>query len=79
MDERGVSDVLAFALTFAIIITGVGLVSLVALDPLAAFSDNQEVVKRLGVKPRGFLFLRQNLQEQYLDDTVSQRLQSPQA
>ena len=44
MDERGVSDVLAFALTFAIIITGVGLVSLVALDPLAAFSDNQEVV-----------------------------------
>jgi len=44
MDERAVSDVLAFALTFAIIITGVGLVSLVAFDPLASFSDDQEVV-----------------------------------
>ena len=43
--------------------------------------DEAEIVtvKRLGVKPRGFLFLRQNLQEQYLGDTVSQRFQSPQA
>lgn len=42
--ERGVSDVYAFSLTFAIIIVGVGLVSLVALDPIATFSDNQQVV-----------------------------------
>jgi FlaG/FlaF family flagellin (archaellin) len=42
--NRAVSDVLAFSLTFAIIITGVGLVSVVALEPITTFSDNQEVV-----------------------------------
>ena len=41
--DRGVSDVLAFSLTFGIIIVGVGLVSLVALDPITAFSESQEI------------------------------------
>jgi hypothetical protein len=42
--ERGVSDIVAFTLTFAIIITGVGLVSTVALEPITDFSDRQDVV-----------------------------------
>lgn len=48
--ERGVSDVLAFTLTFAIIITGVGLVSTVALEPITDFTDRQETVN----SERGF-------------------------
>lgn len=42
--ERGVSDVIAFTLTFAIIISGVGLVSTVALDPITNFTDRQNVI-----------------------------------
>jgi hypothetical protein len=48
--ERGVSDIVAFTLTFAIIITGVGLVSTVALEPITDFSDRQDVVN----SERGF-------------------------
>lgn len=42
--ERAVSDVLAFTLTFAIIITAVALVSTGALTPLTAFTDHQQVI-----------------------------------
>jgi len=48
--ERAVSDVLAFTLTFAIIITAVGLVSTGALTPLTTFTDNQQIVN----SDRGF-------------------------
>jgi hypothetical protein len=41
--ERGVSDVVAFVLTFSIIIFGVGLVSTGAFDALVQFSDDQQV------------------------------------
>ena len=41
--ERGISDVVAFVLTFSIIIFGVGLVSTGAFDSLVSFSDSQQI------------------------------------
>jgi len=41
--ERGVSDTVAFVLMFAIIITGVGIVSLGAFDNLEEFSDREQI------------------------------------
>lgn len=41
--ERGVSDLVAFILMFAIIITGVGIVSLGAFDNLEEFSDREQI------------------------------------
>ncbi|MXR51644.1 hypothetical protein GRX03_08515 [Halovenus sp. WSH3] len=41
--NRAVSDVVAFVLTFAIIIAGVGLVSTGAFDRLTAFTDEQRI------------------------------------
>lgn len=41
--ERGISDVVAFVLTFSIIIFGVGAVSTGAFDSLVDFSDSQQV------------------------------------
>jgi hypothetical protein len=41
--ERGVSDLVAFVLMFAIIITGVGIVSLGAFDNLEEFSDREQI------------------------------------
>ena len=41
--DRGVSDIIAFVLMFAIIITGVGLVSLGAFDNLSEFSDREQI------------------------------------
>lgn len=41
--DRGVSDVVAFVLTFSIIIAGVGIVSMGGFDRLTAFTDEQRV------------------------------------
>ena len=41
--ERGVSDVVAFVLTFSIIITGVGIVSTGGFDRLTEFTGDQQV------------------------------------
>jgi len=41
--ERGISDLVAFVLMFAIIIAGVGVVSLGAFDNLAEFSDREQI------------------------------------
>lgn len=41
--ERGISDVVAFVLTFSIIIFGVGIVSTGAFDSLVQFSDSQQI------------------------------------
>jgi len=41
--DRGVSDLVAFILMFAIIITGVGIVSLGAFDNLTEFSDREQI------------------------------------
>jgi FlaG/FlaF family flagellin (archaellin) len=42
-DRRAVSDVVAFVLTFAIIISGVGIVSVGGFDRLTEFTNEQEV------------------------------------
>jgi len=41
--DRGVSDTVAFVLMFAIIITGVGIVSLGAFDNLSEFSEREQI------------------------------------
>lgn len=41
--DRAVSDLIAFVLMFAIIITGVGLVSFGAFDNLSEFSDREQI------------------------------------
>ncbi|GEM_PF-1689293 len=42
-DKRGISDVLGFTFTFAIILTGVGLISISGFGALDTFVDNQQV------------------------------------
>lgn len=43
LSDRGVSDVVAFVLTFAIIIAGVGIVSTGGFDRLSEFTNDQQI------------------------------------